>query len=339
MRLATYNVEWFDALFDDRGRLAADLRPSRRWGVSRAEQSRALGVVFRALDADAVLVVEAPDTGGRRRTVAALEHFASVNEVRARRAAIGFANETQQEIALMYDPDRLRARHAPRAGSGGIPRFDGRYRMDHLQSPAFGDAVRQVRFSKPPLEVDIETAAGRRLHLIGVHLKSKAPHGAKTDADIRRVGLENRRKQLGQAIWLRARIDQHLEEGTSLVVMGDLNDGPGLDDFEGFLGRSSVEIVLGAEGPMRLHDPNAERALPSRFGAAPTSARFWIEPEQRYLEALLDYVMLSEPLMAAAPEWRIWHPFDDPECWANEDLRDALVAASDHFPVTVDLDI
>lgn len=338
MRIAAYNVAWFDALFDDRNRLVADRRPSRRFGISRAEQASALGAVFRALDADAVLVVEAPDTGGRRRTVAALELFASVNGLRASRTCIGFANDTQQEIALMYDPVRLSARHAPRPGAGGIPRFDGEYEMA-MPKEVEGGPLRQIRFSKPPLEVDIETASGFRLHLIGVHLKSKAPHGARTDADIRRIGLENRRKQLGQAIWLRARIEQHLADDRPLVVLGDLNDGPGLDAYEGLWGRSSVEIVLGDAGPGNLRDPNAERALSSRLGATPTSARFWIEPEQRYLEALLDYIMVSAPLMAAAPRWRIWHPFDDPACWENEALRDALVMASDHFPVTVDLDI
>jgi endonuclease/exonuclease/phosphatase family metal-dependent hydrolase len=30
---------------------------------------------------------------------------------------------------------------------------------------------------------------------------------------------------------------------------------------------------------------------------------------------------------------------DDPECWADPGLRDALLTASDHFPVTLDLSI
>ncbi len=69
MRLATYNVEWFDALFDDAGRLIEDDGWSARQDVTRLMQIGALGGVFSALDADAVLIVEAPDTGSRRSTV------------------------------------------------------------------------------------------------------------------------------------------------------------------------------------------------------------------------------------------------------------------------------
>jgi exonuclease III len=60
--------------------------------------------------------------------------------------------------------------------------------------------------------------------------------------------------------------------------------------------------------------------------------------EERYLQALLDYIMVSPDLMSRGPVWRIWHPFDDPACFGNDALRAALLAASDHFPVTLDID-
>jgi hypothetical protein len=47
--------------------------------------------------------------------------------------------------------------------------------------------------------------------------------------------------------------------------------------------------------------------------------------------------MVSPALRPAARRWRIWHPFDDPACWRDPELRDALLDASDHFPVTLDL--
>ena len=73
--------------------------------------------------------------------------------------------------------------------------------------------------------------------------------------------------------------------------------------------------------------------------SAPTSARFWIAPEERFLQALLDYIMVSPQIRARDASWRIWHPMDDPACWQNVALRDALLAASDHFPVTLDIDL
>ncbi|MEM6305546.1 MAG: endonuclease/exonuclease/phosphatase family protein [Pseudomonadota bacterium] len=339
MRIATYNVEWFSALFDEDNRLWDDTGWSARYNVTRAAQTAALGTVFQALDADAVMVIEAPDQSRTRSCVQALEHFAERFGLRTTHAAMGFANDTQQEIALLYDPAQLSVTHAPGGafagpdGAAGAPRFDTALRID-LDIDATED---RVVFSKPPLELDVVTRSGFAFHMIGAHLKSKAPHGATTPDEVMRFGIANRRKQLAQAIWLRGRIDARLEAGTPLMVLGDMNDGPGLDEFENLFGRSSVEIVLG-QGAGQLFDPHARQALSRSLAAMPTTARFWIRPEKRYLQALLDYIMVSADLRARAPRWRIWHPLDDPACWADATLRDALVTASDHFPVTLDFD-
>lgn len=120
-----------------------------------------------------------------------------------------------------------------------------------------------------------------------------------------------------------------------MILLGDLNDGPGLDEYEHLFGRSSVEILMGDD----MYDPHARQALRQRLPAMHTSARFLIHPQNTYLQALLDYVMISPDLMARRPAWRIWHPFNDVECWADEDLRAALLTASDHFPITLDIEI
>jgi hypothetical protein len=117
LRLATYNVEWFNNLFDDHGRLLDDHGPSARYQVTRGEQLAALGIVFTALDADGILIIEAPDTNGKRSTVKALERFAATVGLRARKALIGFPSETEQEIAFLYDPDRLTVRHDPKGAA------------------------------------------------------------------------------------------------------------------------------------------------------------------------------------------------------------------------------
>ena len=335
MRIATYNVEWFHALFDEHDHLLRDGEWSSRHSVTRAEQADAVGHVFRAMDADAVMVIEAPDTNGKNSVVRALERFAGAYGLRTRAVVQGFANDTKQEIALMYDPDVLKVAHRPYPTQGEVPRFDGVFRID-LDVDATKD---EVRFSKPPLELAATTLTGFEFRMIGVHLKSKAPHGAETEDEVQKIAIANRRKQLAQSIWLRARVDQVLADGHPLMVLGDLNDGPGLDVFEELFGRSSVEIVLGTGRDGALYDPHAERALARRHTPVPTTARFWIEPEKRFLQALLDYVMLSAGLRGRRPVWRIWHPLDDPECWSDATLRDALVTASDHFPVTVDLEI
>lgn len=329
MKIATYNVEWFHRLFDPEGGLLEDDRWSARHNVTRAQQLRALGHVFKALDADAVMVIEAPDSHPRRDGIAALEQFAARFGLRTRRAIMGFVNDTKQEIALLYDPDVVSARHDPKA-SDLAPRFDGSFQALLLPDAPKGAVV----WSKPPLELAV-TYKGRDLRMIGVHAKSKAAHGAETPDEVLRLSIENRRKQLAQCMWLRARIDDHLAARDPLIVLGDFNDGPGLDRYEALFGQSSVEMVMGV-GPGQLVDPNASYALSQRVGATPTSARFYMSHEKRFMQVLLDYIMVSRDLALGA-HWRIWHPFDDPKCWEDEPLRDALLAASDHFPVSLEI--
>ncbi|PTE22879.1 endonuclease [Cereibacter changlensis JA139] len=333
LRIASYNVEWFNALFDNRDRLCADNEPSARYRITRREQAEALGIVFTALDADAVMVIEAPDHGSRRSTVKALESFAKTFGLRASKAIHGFTSGTEQEIALLYDPTRITARHDPQEDPKA-PRFDRVFPFD-IDVDAKPEPI---RFSKPPLELAL-TADGRPLRMIGVHAKSKAPHRTRNPAEFSRISIDNRRKQLAQCVWIRRRVVGHLERGDSLIVLGDFNDGPGLDEYEKLFGQSGIEIVLGpeAEPPLQLTDPHARMALGQRVGVSPTTARFWLAPQERYFEALLDFIMVSPDLAAAGPSWRIWHPFNDPGCFKVPELRDALLAASDHFPVTLDL--
>lgn len=344
LRLATYNVEWFNGLFDEEGQLLADNEQSARHKISRAEQLTALGIVFTAMNADGVMIIEAPDNGSRRSTARALENFARHFELRTRRALHGFTSETEQEIAFLYDPDRLEASHMPmgappsRADPTGVPRFDGVFWHD-LNNDAHPE---RINFSKPPLEIALaDKVTGQALRLIGVHAKSKAPHGARNSVEINRVGIENRRKQLAQCLWLRARVETHLIADDRLVVLGDFNDGPGLDEFEKLFGKSGIEIVIGTDSSsdMQMIEPHAHMILGRKVGIAPTSARFYDKIQKRYFEALLDFILTSPNLEPAAPVWRIWHPLDDPDCWRIPELRDALLTASDHFPVTLDLQL
>ena len=341
LRLASYNVEWFNALFDDAGAMLLDQRPSARYHISRAQQLNAVGAVFTAMNADGVMIIEGPDTSATRSTVTALQGFARHFGLRTRKALIGYTSDTEQEIAFLYDPDVLTALHdpqgnpAPAHGAPGAPRFDSQLRLD-----ISGDGTDDlVRFSKPPLELAVTLRGGQSLRLIGVHAKSKATHSRNPGADDTQIAIENRRKQLAECLWLRARIDRQLQAGDPLIVMGDFNDGPGQDDYEKLFGKSGVEVVMApdARPDLRLFDPHADLVINNPNGPMPSTARFWIQPTKSFFEALIDFIMVSPDLAARHPTWRIWHPLTDPDINTDPALRDALLSASDHFPVTLDL--
>ena len=150
-----------------------DDAPSARYQTSRAQQLGALGIVFTALDADGVMVIEAPDSNSRRSTVTALENFAAIFGLRARRCIHGFSSETEQEIAFLYDPDRLSAEHAPEGLPARLPADAA-----HLSGDAArGDSLHQ-----------------RRHHDQHVHARALTVHGAvhqRPDADQRRARVRS----------------------------------------------------------------------------------------------------------------------------------------------------
>lgn len=340
LRIATYNVEWFTNLFGHDDVLMPDDNWSSRYKVKRRDQLKAIADVLKAVDADAILIIEAPDTGGDRNSVRALQNFSEGYGLRQSLALSGFESHTRQEITLLYDPKMVEVRHAPmgeRADGQSIkraPRFDSKFRHD------LGvDGQRDVHtFSKPPLEVALtHKASGKALRLIGVHAKSKAVHGAEGAAAVK-IAVQNRTKQLAQCVWIRQRVEDHIVAGDSVIVLGDFNDGPKQDALEAQFKRSGVEVVLGAASQPETHlkDPNAALWLDPMQGWALSSARFYHAGLKWYVNTLLDYIMLS-PDLAARAEWRIYHPFDDPKCYANDPLKQALLTASDHFPVCVDL--
>ncbi len=345
IRIATWNIEWFTGLFDANDRLLLDNEPSARYHVSRRDQILAIADVMRRLDADLLIIIEAPNTGSRHSTQVALEGFAKLHRLRQTKALIGFANATEQEIAALFDPMKVSVRHdpqgSPSTGSDGdlAPRFDSKFRLD----VDVDGTPEIISFNKPPLELAVTVKdTHATLRLIGVHAKSKAPHGAHSAKAIAELSIANRREHLAQCIWLRRRIDAHLDAKDPLIVLGDFNDGPGLDGYEKLFGRSGLEVVLGdpAQPERCLSEPHAAIRLDPRQGWALSTARFYNVEHKRYINALLDYVMLSPDLAAATnARWRIWHPFDDPACFDDRDLREALLTASDHFPVSVDLEV
>jgi len=339
VRFATYNVEWFSGLFEENNLLFTDDWSSRR-DVTKSGQLHAIAAVLKAIDADCVLVVEAPDTNRSNSTEASLLAFSKHFGLRLNSVLTGFLNDTQQEIALFYDDRKMTATHDPKGTlepDDPCPRFNGKFQkdVDFDGEPEFHS------FSKPPLEVELTLKSGRVLRLMGVHIKSKAPHGAKTRDDEVRISIDNRRKQLAQSLWLRKRVDAHLSAKEDVIVLGDFNDGPGLDAYEKLFGHSSVEVVLGT-GPdqaMCLFDPHASARLDPRDNWSPSTARFYLHHRKTYLNALLDFIMVSPALRKSDPKWKIWHPFDDPACFDDLKIQKALLDASDHFPVTLDVSL
>lgn len=359
LRIAAYNIEWFNALFGKHDQLLFTDDWSARYNVTKAMQARAIAEVLRLVDADIFAIIESPDDQREdgRSVVRALEGFAKHYGLRQNKAMLGFPSGTRQEITLLYDPKRISAIHTPkgrRLEEGGLkgkngahvakmiacgkwsaPRFDGKFPL------TINGETKVHHFSKPPLEATItDRMTGRQVELIAVHAKSKSTARARNKADQERVALDNRRRQLAQCTWLRLRAERFLDLGADFIILGDFNDGPGQDVYEQHFGKSGVEVVMGdIKVPDRLlRNPYTHTQENTKDVPRPTTARFYNQQKKKYEGALLDFIMLSPDLARqAAAKWHIWHALDNLDFADNEKARSALLDASDHFPVSVDL--
>ena len=196
MRIATYNIEWFADLFDKDDNLLLDSEWSRRYNVKRIDQATAIAEVIRGVDPDIMLIVEAPNTGRTQDTVNALQNFTKHFDLRQSGVAMGFANDTHQELAVIYDPFVVDVTHSPQGVySDGTktelaPRFDSSFRYD-----VDVDGKSEVfDFSKPPIELHIRhLSTNKTFRMIGVHTKSKSTYGASNAKDELKLTIENRR--------------------------------------------------------------------------------------------------------------------------------------------------
>ncbi len=121
---------------------------------------------------------------------------------------------------------------------------------DPWQEDIDGDGLKEyLTWERKPLEAVFKIGAvGQELRCILVHAKSKGIFSVVDLHHFENISLGNRKKLIGQANRLRSRLDDLLKQPNSLpmVVMGDMNDGPGYDAYEMKLGKSFVETVMGS---------------------------------------------------------------------------------------------
>ena len=170
---------------------------------------------------------------------------------------------------------------------------------------ATGDLIIEgYQFTREPLVVEL-TVAGRRMILVNLHSKSKYIHGGRrlwdnegTRPQFIAQAVRNRRRISAELMrvrqWLDAALDADPE--ARIAVLGDMNDGPGVDFFEAhYLINNVVAIVAGNPfNPRRmLRHAFIDRELKEQN----FTARFddFID-DIRDRPLLLDHILLSPSL-------------------------------------------
>lgn len=195
----------------------------------------------------------------------------------------------------------------------------------------------QFRFERRPLEATFRIgthANAQRVRFILVHTKSKGVFDVVDLAGFRNRSLGNRKKLAAQARKLRERLDSYL--GASqipTIVLGDFNDGPGLDAEEKVLGRSFVETVMGA-----VFDPG--RVLHNTLYHIATGDRWTADfpdpivsnPRNWKHRVWIDHILVSPDMLQPNAALRLVN-----DSGAIDQRDQTSRTASDHFAVSCTL--
>ncbi|MCP4602236.1 MAG: hypothetical protein GY847_17250 [Proteobacteria bacterium] len=349
IRICTYNGEWLDEMFDNDNELDL-VGDGSRTGRSKAERLAATKTVLRNVNADLIGIVEGPGTSSNKSTVKCLEHLAEIAEIDTNKALIGFPSPGNQELAILYNPEKLEVVHSP----GGTenkrsnPQFNERFYFD-----TDDDTIKEeYKFYRPPLEAEVKVKeTGLNFNVMVVHTKSKGIFASMDLFHRQRKNESNRRKLFAECAWIRNRVDEWIDAGKDVMVMGDFNDGPEMDFYEFQFGRSAVETVIGdLFEPERILRAYTGRPKWTRNGWSPSTASFK-DPmsSRRWVNALIDHILVTPGLPVSGERQdnrdahKIWNPFlneKSPHFISTaKEIKDAVLFASDHFPVSLDLKI
>ncbi len=331
VRVATFNIAWFDNHFN------AD--NSMKMAQASVDKFEAVKEVLQRIQADLINIVEAPNTTtttGVQSAVQKLENFASWAGISTTKAMIGYPSAGKQEIALLYDPNKMNVVHEKggQSGSRSNPPFDKEFFFDADQ-----DRVKEVyKHYRPPVEACVTLNSGNVFYVMGVHAKSKGIFNSVDLVRLERESRRNRLKLFAECAWIRQRVDDWFDDDRHFVVMGDINDGPGMDEYEAVHGRSAVELIIGSiYQPAQILRSYVGEPKWTRYGWNPASASFKDRITEDYINVLIDHILVSPklPVVGDNPA-RVWNPFQDESL---KSVRNIFLAASDHFPVTLDIDI
>lgn len=335
LKVAVYNMEWMVNLFTKNGQLKTTGEDGERSGL--------LAEVVKAIDPDILGVVEGPDTtvSGSKTASAQMKAWAvhyGLDD--SYKAVHGFPSGGRQELCALYRSDKVVLKHAPVKSKSKNP-FNEPFLLDTT------DTLIKEHYEhyRAPLELSVISAgSGDELaRIIIVHAKSKGIFDLVDMARFEQISQRNRKKLYAECFSIRERCDQWLKEKPSMkiVVMGDINDGFGTDYYEQRFSRSAVEILLGdvwyPEGILRHVLP---RPKMNKYGWVPSTGRFKDRLTGDRFNVLIDHMLVSKSVRIR--DAMIWNPYldqkDDATAAKVKEVRNALLKASDHFPVSAVLD-
>lgn len=340
LKVAVYNMEWMRNLFFDGGvpkRIDDPDETHRELGIRSAK----LAEIVNKLDADILGIVEGPNTlaDGSLTASEQLESWRDLHGLNDNyRAVHGYPSGGEQELCCLYRSDKVAVEFTPETHGPRHP-FNEPFLVDTTDTLI----KEHYKHYRAPLELTVKSVGSpdkELTRLIVAHSKSKGIFDSVDLARFEQLSARNRRKLYAECSSIRERCDQWLSESIepNVIVMGDINDGFGLDYYEQRLNRSAVETLLGDPWRPELI---LQHVLPKpklkKFGWEPSSSQFTDRITGDRFNVLIDHLLVSRFIKVRSAA--VWNPYLKDSAQDIKDLKEVLRSASDHFPVICECEI
>jgi endonuclease/exonuclease/phosphatase family metal-dependent hydrolase len=295
------------------------------------ERSLELAKIIKKMDVDFLGIVEGPDTlvDGSRTASMQLENWVQEFGLNSNYKGVhGIPSPGQQELCAIYDSSKINVRFTPKAR--GENRFDQPFFVDTTNKLI----KEQYQHYRPPLELTIDDTNGDEItRVIIAHTKSKGIFSAVDYAKFEQISERDRMRLFAECMSIRMRCDEYLENGSDVVVMGDINDGIGMDFYENRFSRSAVDMLLGdVWNPDYILRSVLERPRWGYYGWEPSSSRYTDRITEDRVNVLIDHILVSAGLHPQ--NGKVWNPYQLDDDTEVQEVSSELKSASDHFPLT-----
>lgn len=350
IRFGVWNMEWMNDLFTDGPEFKSDDEKVRGPSASKSgptvkQRRESLSGALNEIDIDALVVVEGPNKASEIQlffdTDVEGSWMCDVQPSKGSSQIIGLAVRTDKGHFANNPFERF---HIDTGQGGESERLSNA--TEEFAIDTDDDEIQELhKFERKPLYAELKLADGKRFRVVGLHLKSKGIFQSYEWSKWWSRADANRKKIVAQCTQLRHEfIDYYLTEtstrGIPLIVCGDINDGPGQDTSEKRLNANGVERLMGNVWKPDLCLGNA------LYDSLEADDRWDIELSSIYTTSFRDPIFQSYRNV-----WidHILYSRNHAEKWLGDAVVHITMSdgkkiwqkykhASDHFPVTVDID-
>ncbi|MGY3839500.1 endonuclease/exonuclease/phosphatase family protein [Bacillus atrophaeus] len=296
LRITSFNIEWMNDWFtndSDQPAFRDSFIREDHISNTHVTAQRAANTI-KEIDPDILAIQEAPSRPEELGLF--IKKYLSVNEKPIYDFILSDAG-FQQKLAILTKPNVINSIKL-------APHFTIANLIDEWLADIDGDEQLEVyQFTRLPLVVNVEVG-GESLQIIVLHTKSNFVNKGRemwenlaTRQNYIHEALRNRRRNSAEAMRVRQYIETMLKDKRceKSIILGDFNDGPGMDYFEkNYLTHNTTDVLVGSTYEPEFIYHHAQHDISSNLRYTSIFDDFVTGEKNKHI--LLDHILLSPAL-------------------------------------------